>query len=281
MLDQIDRRRQSAAGPAGGALRQARRCERRAHSPRAAERVGSQPACPTGEGAQDAGGHPERVQQRAVWRQEGLARRPNRSGRLRRGRAGGEECRSRRDGFLRAGTHGCLAGANRCGLLRRPRTGRGWLPKSIANASPLRRRGRPGLGPPPPDIIAVRRRRLLRMKCPRCQAENREGARFCRGCGATFGAVCSSCGAKVEAASKFCDGCGAPLAATPVPGLGPSRFASPESYTPRHLVEKILTSKTALEGERKQVTVLFAGSIANSSPLRRRGRPGLGPLPLT
>ena len=96
------------------------------------------------------------------------------------------------------------------------------------------------------------------MKCPRCQAENREGARFCRECGATFGAVCSSCGAKVEAGSKFCDGCGAPHAATPVPGLGPSRFASPESYTPKHLAEKILTSKSALEGERKQVTVLFA-----------------------
>ena len=43
-----------------------------------------------------------------------------------------------------------------------------------------------------------------------------------------------------------------------MPGLGPSRFASPECYTPRHLTEKILTSKAALEGERKQVTVLFA-----------------------
>ena len=96
------------------------------------------------------------------------------------------------------------------------------------------------------------------MKCPRCQAENREGARFCRGCGVTFGAVCSSCGAKAEAGSKFCDGCGAPLAATPAPGPGPSRFASPESYTPKHLAERILTSKAALEGERKQVTVLFA-----------------------
>src|SRR5712691_4876445 len=96
------------------------------------------------------------------------------------------------------------------------------------------------------------------MKCPRCQAENREGARFCRECGVTFGAVCSSCGAKAEAGSKFCDGCGAPLAATPAPGPGPSRFASPESYTPKHLAEKILTSKAALEGERKLVTVLFA-----------------------
>jgi class 3 adenylate cyclase/tetratricopeptide (TPR) repeat protein len=36
------------------------------------------------------------------------------------------------------------------------------------------------------------------------------------------------------------------------------RFASPEAYTPKHLAEKILTSKSALEGERKQVTVLFA-----------------------
>src|SRR6202795_1109846 len=96
------------------------------------------------------------------------------------------------------------------------------------------------------------------MTCPRCQAENREGARFCRECGATFGAVCSSCGAKVEAGSKFCDGCGASLAATPVPGLGPSRFPFPESYPPKHLAEKTLTSKSALEGERKQVTVLFA-----------------------
>ena len=46
---------------------------------------------------------------RAVWRQEGLARRPDRAGRLRGRRAGGEECRPRRDGALRAGTHGCLA----------------------------------------------------------------------------------------------------------------------------------------------------------------------------
>src|SRR5438876_6636492 len=96
------------------------------------------------------------------------------------------------------------------------------------------------------------------MKCPRCQAENREWARFCRECGATFGAVCSSCGAKVEAGSKFCDGCGAQVDATTAPGPGSSRFASPESYTPKHLAEKIVTSKTALEGERKHVTVLFA-----------------------
>src|SRR5262245_15292590 len=96
------------------------------------------------------------------------------------------------------------------------------------------------------------------MKCPRCQAENREGARFCRECGAGFGAVCSSCGAKIDVGNKFCDSCGAPLAASSPAGSAPSRFTSPETYTPKHLAEKILTSKSALEGERKQVTVLFA-----------------------
>jgi class 3 adenylate cyclase/tetratricopeptide (TPR) repeat protein len=96
------------------------------------------------------------------------------------------------------------------------------------------------------------------MTCPRCHAENRDGARFCRECGATLAAVCADCGAKVEAGSKFCDSCGASLSATPARPTAARRFDSPESYTPRHLAEKILTSKTALEGERKQVTVLFA-----------------------
>jgi class 3 adenylate cyclase/tetratricopeptide (TPR) repeat protein len=54
--------------------------------------------------------------------------------------------------------------------------------------------------------------------------------------------------------SKFCNKCGTPTSSPP----GQPRFASPESYTPKHLAEKILTSKAALEGERKQVTVLFA-----------------------
>ena len=53
---------------------------------------------------------------------------------------------------------------------------------------------------------------------------------------------------------------GAPGSIGPAPAAekDPARFASPQSYTPRHLAEKILTSKSAMEGERKQVTVLFA-----------------------
>ena len=91
------------------------------------------------------------------------------------------------------------------------------------------------------------------MKCPRCQAENQANARFCEDCGARLEAACPSCGTPVTPGKKFCRSCGAPLTTEPA-----SRFAAPESYTPKHLAEKILTSKSALEGERKQVTVLFA-----------------------
>jgi hypothetical protein len=65
--------------------------------------------------------------------------------------------------------------------------------------------------------------------------------------------TCPSCGASAERSERFCDECGESLAETAKPV---SR--DPRSYTPRHLAEKILTSRSALEGERKRVTVLFA-----------------------
>src|SRR5712692_11527761 len=92
------------------------------------------------------------------------------------------------------------------------------------------------------------------MQCPRCQAENRDDLRFCEDCGARLAATCPSCGAEVTPGKRFCGVCGAQLGA-PAPE---PRFTSPQVYTPKHLAEKILTSKSALEGERKQVTVLFA-----------------------
>src|SRR5262245_50232422 len=91
------------------------------------------------------------------------------------------------------------------------------------------------------------------MKCLRCQAENPAGTRFCGQCAAPLASACPSCGATNPPRNKFCGQCAAPLDEPPRPG-----FAAPESYTPRYLAEKILTSRTALEGERKQVTVLFA-----------------------
>jgi class 3 adenylate cyclase len=67
---------------------------------------------------------------------------------------------------------------------------------------------------------------------------------------------CASCGFSNEPEEKFCGGCGTPLTAAPRPPAPPAR--APQSYTPGYLAEKILTAKSALEGERKQVTVLFA-----------------------
>jgi hypothetical protein len=61
---------------------------------------------------------------------------------------------------------------------------------------------------------------------------------------------CPRCEQENPAGSEFCNRCGVSLGATPTP-VGP-RFVSPESYTPKHLAEKILTSRVVLEGERKQ-----------------------------
>jgi class 3 adenylate cyclase len=94
------------------------------------------------------------------------------------------------------------------------------------------------------------------MKCPRCQHENRPGAKFCEECAAPLARVCANCGAQLSPTAKFCSECAHP--AGQAAASASPRFAAPEAYTPKHLAEKILTSKAALEGERKQVTVLFA-----------------------
>jgi class 3 adenylate cyclase/tetratricopeptide (TPR) repeat protein len=89
------------------------------------------------------------------------------------------------------------------------------------------------------------------MQCPRCQHQNPQQAKFCLECGARLALTCAKCRAELPGSAKFCPECGEPV--------GPQiQTRSPESYTPKHLAEKILTSKAALEGERKQVTVLFA-----------------------
>jgi class 3 adenylate cyclase/tetratricopeptide (TPR) repeat protein len=94
-------------------------------------------------------------------------------------------------------------------------------------------------------------------RCPQCNHENPPGARFCNGCGARAELPCAQCSQVNPSGSRFCNGCGAKLG-DPAPAGPQPRFTSPESYTPKHLAERILNSKTALEGERKQVTVLFA-----------------------
>ena len=110
------------------------------------------------------------------------------------------------------------------------------------------------------------------MRCRACERENREGARFCRGCGAALPNPCPECGAPAQPDSDFCDRCGARLATAGAPSRETeARAAGPVSYTPRHLAERILSTRAALEGERKHVTVLFADLIDSTGIAARLG----------
>src|SRR5262245_54081695 len=102
------------------------------------------------------------------------------------------------------------------------------------------------------------------MQCPGCDFQNPDGMRFCGKCGASIGVTCERCRFANPAGFGFCGNCGAPL------GEQAAAARAPAAYTPKHLAEKILTSRSALEGERKQVTVLFAdvkGSVELSAQL--------------
>src|SRR5215831_11353155 len=96
------------------------------------------------------------------------------------------------------------------------------------------------------------------MKCPKCQHENELAAKFCEECAAPLGRACAKCGRLLSATAKFCPECAHPAALSPESLAPTARLSSPESYTPKYLAERILTSKAELEGERKQITVLFA-----------------------
>jgi class 3 adenylate cyclase/tetratricopeptide (TPR) repeat protein len=93
------------------------------------------------------------------------------------------------------------------------------------------------------------------LRCSRCGHENPPDSRFCEECGAGIQATCLRCEAPLSASAKFCSRCGASRDSG---ARAPAPERSPRDYTPRHLAERILTSRSALEGERKQVTVLFA-----------------------
>jgi class 3 adenylate cyclase/tetratricopeptide (TPR) repeat protein len=97
------------------------------------------------------------------------------------------------------------------------------------------------------------------MKCAKCGHDNRAGAKFCEECAAPLARACANCGAQLSPTAKFCSECAHPAGQAGVGTASPAaRFDAPNAYTPRHLAERILTSKAALEGERKQVTALFA-----------------------
>lgn len=102
------------------------------------------------------------------------------------------------------------------------------------------------------------------MNCPSCGRQNASDSAFCNKCGAALEIVCASCARKNPPDSSFCAGCGQRL----TPAAQPAAV-SPRSYTPRHLAEKILRERAALEGERRTVTVLFCDA-SGFTPLSER-----------
>ena len=104
------------------------------------------------------------------------------------------------------------------------------------------------------------------MKCPQCQLENREPAIYCRNCGESLRSdiTCPNCDVTNLPDSLFCEKCGQDL--KPSKKTPSFDYSKPQSYTPKFLSDKILTSRSSIEGERKFVTVLFA-DVANSTAI--------------
>jgi len=99
------------------------------------------------------------------------------------------------------------------------------------------------------------------MKCPKCQTENSGEAKFCNECGNKLEIACSTCGKMNPLNSKFCSECGHKIV---IPTEQPSKdlsfdekIAKIQKYLPGGLSEKILAQRDRIEGERKQVTVMF------------------------
>jgi len=105
------------------------------------------------------------------------------------------------------------------------------------------------------------------LKCPKCQHENREDAAFCLKCGKKLERLCPQCGRSLPAEAIFCDKCGHDLIEPREPS--PIDYSEPQSYTPKHLADKILADRSAIEGERKLVTVFFA-DVANYTAMSEK-----------
>jgi class 3 adenylate cyclase/tetratricopeptide (TPR) repeat protein len=99
------------------------------------------------------------------------------------------------------------------------------------------------------------------MKCPKCQTENPEMRKFCRECGAKLLYLCPQCHSENLPGDKFCGECGSPLtpsASSLSMDLSlDEKLAKIQRYLPDGLTEKILAQRNRIEGERKQITVMF------------------------
>ena len=113
------------------------------------------------------------------------------------------------------------------------------------------------------------------MKCPNCQTENPENKKFCRQCGSALTHQCPQCTAEVTPGDKFCGECGHNLiqASPPPPGelSFDEKLEKIQKYLPGGLTEKMLSQRGKIEGERKQVTVMFADMEGFTSLVERIG----------
>jgi predicted ATPase/class 3 adenylate cyclase len=108
------------------------------------------------------------------------------------------------------------------------------------------------------------------MICSRCQAENPGDAAFCDECGARLELRCPRCGNANRANAKFCKQCGQRLSDVPAaPSVPGAQAGRGSAVVPRYLAEKILASRRFIEGERKQVTVLFADIRGSTSVIEK------------
>ena len=103
----------------------------------------------------------------------------------------------------------------------------------------------------------------MKMKCQKCQTENPETRKFCRECGVELVLVCPHCDSDNLPGDKFCGDCGRAVSEPEV--ASSIDYSQPRSYTPKFLADKILTSRSAIEGERKLVTVLFVDVVNYTS----------------
>ncbi len=115
------------------------------------------------------------------------------------------------------------------------------------------------------------------MICPQCRNELPEGSKFCNECGRKLEVGCPECGKSNPPGSKFCLECGqdlrsAPAAAPPKELSFDEKLAKIQKYLPSGLTEKVLSQRDRIEGEKRQVTIMFV-DMKGFTPLTEK----LGP----
>src|SRR6185295_1870801 len=130
--------------------------------------------------------------------------------------------------------------------------------ESARHASQTRRQGVPPATPRAAALLELSMTDNAHT-CPACGHENLAAAKFCGECGTRLNTVCATCGFVNSVEHNFCSECGASLSTPPA-----TQRPAPSSYTPRHLEHSVLLTRSAIEGERKQVTVLFCDIVGST-----------------